>query len=199
MTHNRIAKVIRPVIFVGVATERVFGPVMEGVNVLPKPRDDVQRSVRPVHTKAHDVVIQQQAHESFLQSLLFHNLDTRIKPRYQVVNTEIQDKLRKHGQFIMHVQNLEFTHIPPHQIASLLQTMRLGWLRAQLWKREEHSLKVGIVHPSNGGSNDKEHGQFTQSHAALDVESCIAVYLKCDVWCGQQSEFEQRVEHGSSK
>lgn len=71
VSNDRVEKVIKPVILVGVATERVFGPVVDGVDVFPEVGHDMKGSMGPVHAEAHDVVVEDKADESFLERLGF--------------------------------------------------------------------------------------------------------------------------------
>eukprot|EP01043_Picozoa_sp_COSAG02_P022182 COSAG02_NODE_1145_length_14241_cov_3.363951_7_plen_170_part_00 len=69
VAHDRVSEIVEPVIFVGIAREWVFRPVMDRVDFLPQIRDVVQRAVAPVHAERHDVVIQDQPQEAFLYGL----------------------------------------------------------------------------------------------------------------------------------
>lgn len=49
MADDRVDEIIGPVVFVGVARERMLRPVMDRVDFLPQVRDIVQGAVAPVH------------------------------------------------------------------------------------------------------------------------------------------------------
>ena len=53
MTHHGIAEVVQPVVVVGVAGQGVLGPVVVGVDLLPKE----WKLVHPVHAEGQEVVI----------------------------------------------------------------------------------------------------------------------------------------------
>ena len=51
MTNDSVGKVVCPVVLVGCARQWVLGPVVEGVDVSPQPRVDMESSVHPVHAE----------------------------------------------------------------------------------------------------------------------------------------------------
>lgn len=67
VTDDGIEEVIEPVIFVSVSAEGVFGPMVQGVYVVPQVWDDVKGSMSPVHSERHDVVIENEPGKAFLQ------------------------------------------------------------------------------------------------------------------------------------
>ena len=51
MANDSVGKVVCPVVLVGCARQWVLGPVVEGVDVSPQPRVDMESSVHPVHAE----------------------------------------------------------------------------------------------------------------------------------------------------
>ena len=168
MPHDGVAKVVQPVVIVGVAGQRVLGPVVVRVDLVPQEGHHVKRSMHPVHAEGHEVVVRHKAQGALLKRC--HHLGLwRIVAWNGVVEAHVESKLAEQSQAVVEQDCLQLLHVPATEVFLLLERMLFGRLGAKAREGEEHSLQVGVVEPRHGGLGAKERGQLLQSPGALDV------------------------------
>mmetsp|Transcript_5503 Transcript_5503/g.7770 ORF Transcript_5503/g.7770 Transcript_5503/m.7770 type:complete len:291 (+) Transcript_5503:650-1522(+) len=143
--HEGVREVVHPVVLVGVPRQWVPGPVVVGVDVVPEPRHDVQRTVHPVHAEGQDVVVRQHSKSPLVQGGDWPGC--WIVARHRVVEAQVEHELTDQGDAVVPHQGLQLLQALSAQVLLGHQSMLPRRLSAVLRTREEHCFQVGVVDP----------------------------------------------------
>mmetsp|Transcript_15543 Transcript_15543/g.36397 ORF Transcript_15543/g.36397 Transcript_15543/m.36397 type:complete len:379 (-) Transcript_15543:7-1143(-) len=192
VANNCIGEVVKPVILVGVARQRMPRPMVVRVDAVPQHWHDMQSSVRPIHREGQKVVVANEAQCALVPPQ--HDLrGGRVEARQCVVETDIQCKLTAESHAVMLLDDLQLLLLPSAEILFISQRVLARRLDSVLREAEEDCLAVGVVEPDHQGLRAQEGSQLLQRHRALHIhffcwqESCSGSHRaeRCDLQQGQ--------------
>mmetsp|Transcript_94784 Transcript_94784/g.274064 ORF Transcript_94784/g.274064 Transcript_94784/m.274064 type:complete len:236 (+) Transcript_94784:623-1330(+) len=169
MPHDRVRKVVHPVVLVCVARERVPGPMMEGVDALPQARDHVKGPVHPIHPEGQDVVVAQEAQHPLVPRR--HRLSgRRIVAGECVVEAEVERELTHQGHAVVPHEGLKLLQLSATQVLLRLQGMLARRLNPVLGAAEEHGLEIGVVDAGHRGLRPQQRRHLFQRHGPRHID-----------------------------
>mmetsp|Transcript_97958 Transcript_97958/g.261488 ORF Transcript_97958/g.261488 Transcript_97958/m.261488 type:complete len:239 (+) Transcript_97958:357-1073(+) len=121
MTHDRIRKIVQPVVLISVPRQGMPSPVVKGMNLLPQHRNDVQSTVHPVHPERKHIVIPQQSQETLVHRLW--SCSPRKESRDPKVQRQIESELTQHGDLVVPMDAAQLFHVTPAQVLLLVECM----------------------------------------------------------------------------
>mmetsp|Transcript_2107 Transcript_2107/g.5630 ORF Transcript_2107/g.5630 Transcript_2107/m.5630 type:complete len:331 (+) Transcript_2107:347-1339(+) len=190
---NMIDEILEPVVLVRVPRQRVPGPVVDRVQVLPEPGVDVVSSMAPVHAEGHDVVVQSELRDPDGETVL-HVLRRGVVARQAVVHEHAEGELAQHRHPIVQHQPLKLDPVTAAQVFAVDQRMIARRLCAVLRESKVARLKVRIVNPRHDARAPKEPRHLQEWHAALHVDGVHWQQDRCRGQAHQERQLYRRAQ-----
>mmetsp|Transcript_47918 Transcript_47918/g.129241 ORF Transcript_47918/g.129241 Transcript_47918/m.129241 type:complete len:345 (-) Transcript_47918:24-1058(-) len=190
---NMIDEILQPMVLIGVPRQRVPGPVVDRVQVLPEPGVDVVSSMAPVHAEGHDVVVQSELRDPDGETVL-HVLRRGVVARQAVVHEHAEGELAQHRHPIVQHQPRQLDSVTATQVFAVNQRVIARRLCAVLRESKVARLEVRIVHPRHDARAPEERRHLQERHAAPHVHGVHWKQDRCRGQANQERQLHRRAQ-----